>query len=104
MLTTRVGGASRLTQKPLFIVEGHASRNLYRWLWLSADAYTKSAARPASMPSATTTPPTRSGSDLGMGVTAWPGGDVILNYDRVFAKPTGRPDAQAIPMTVRQVW
>ena len=32
------------------------------------------------------------------------GGDVTLNYERVVAKPAGQPDAQAILMTVRQVW
>jgi hypothetical protein len=35
----RVGGATSLTQKPLFLVEGHASRNLIPALWVSADAY-----------------------------------------------------------------
>ena len=32
-------GASELTQKPLFLIEGHASRNITPGLWLSADAY-----------------------------------------------------------------
>jgi hypothetical protein len=41
---------------------------------------------------------------LGMGLTIWAGGDVVLNYDRVVAKPAGQPDAQAILMTARQVW
>src|SRR5271157_1537780 len=59
----RVGGASSLSQNPLFIVEGHASRNLSPALWMSADAYyTTSTARPASMGSASITPPTRYGS------------------------------------------
>ena len=35
----QAGGASRLTQRPLFIVEGHASRNITPRIWLSADAY-----------------------------------------------------------------
>jgi hypothetical protein len=35
----RVAGASSLSQNPLFIVEGHASRNLTTALWVSADAY-----------------------------------------------------------------
>ena len=28
-----------LTQKPLFLIEGHASRNLVPALWMAADAY-----------------------------------------------------------------
>jgi hypothetical protein len=40
----------------------------------------------------------------GMGLRLWPGADVILNYERVVAKPAGQPDAQTIRMTLRQVW
>ena len=29
---------------------------------------------------------------------------MILNYERVVAKPAGQPDAQVIRMTIRQVW
>jgi hypothetical protein len=39
-----------------------------------------------------------------MGLSIWAGRDVILNYERVVAKPAGQPDAQAIRMTVKQVW
>ena len=41
---------------------------------------------------------------LGMGLMVWAGGDIGLNYERVVAKPPGQPDAQAILMTIRQVW
>ncbi len=41
---------------------------------------------------------------LGMGLTVWAGGDIGLNYEHVVAKPAGQPDAQAILMTIRQVW
>jgi hypothetical protein len=37
--TGRAAGASRLTQKPLGLIEGHASRNFTPALWMSADAY-----------------------------------------------------------------
>jgi hypothetical protein len=40
---------------------------------------------------------------VGMGLSVWGGGDVILNYERVVAKPAGQPDAQAIRTTIRQV-
>jgi hypothetical protein len=40
----------------------------------------------------------------GIIVRVWVGGDMILNYERVVAKPAGQPDAQVIRMTIRQVW
>ena len=54
-----VNGARTLSQNPLFRVEEHASRNLTDALWLSADAYCESAARPARTESVRTTWPTR---------------------------------------------
>jgi Putative MetA-pathway of phenol degradation len=100
----RVGGASTLSQDPLFIVEGHASRNLNPALWVSADAYYNIGGETSidgvSQHNAANT--LRLG--LGMGLSVWTGGDVVLNYDRVIAKPARQPDAQAIRMTVRQVW
>jgi len=100
----RVGGASSLSQDPLFIVEGHASRNLTPALWVSADAYYNVGGETSidgiSQHNAAVT--WRLG--LGMGLTICAGGDVIINYERVVAKPAGQPDAQAIRMTIRQVW
>ncbi len=100
----RVGGASSLSQKPLFIMEGHASRNLNRLLWVSADAYYNVGGETSidGVGQHNAADTVRLG--VGMGVTTWPGGDVILNYDRVVAKPAGQPDAQAILMTLRQIW
>ena len=37
-------------------------------------------------------------------LSLWRGGDATLNFDRVVAKPAGQPDAEAIVMTLRQVW
>jgi hypothetical protein len=100
----RVGGASSLTQKPLFITEGHASRNLIPTLWISADAYYQGGGETSidgiGQHNAANT--LRLGA--GGGFTAWAGGDVILNYEHVVAKPTGQPYAQAIRLTLRQVW
>jgi Putative MetA-pathway of phenol degradation len=100
----RVGGASRLTQKPLYIVEGHASRNLLRLLWISADAYYNIGGETSidDLDQRNAANTLRLG--VGMGVTVWRGGDVVLNYDHVVARPAGQPDAQAILMTVRQLW
>jgi hypothetical protein len=100
----RVGGASSLTQKPLFRVEGHASRNLTPVLWVSADTFYNVGGETSidSAAQGNTANTLRLG--VGMGVTAWPGGDIILNYERVVAKPANEPYAQAIRMTIRQVW
>jgi hypothetical protein len=35
----RAAGVSRLTQKPLGLIEGHASHKFAPALWMSADAY-----------------------------------------------------------------
>jgi len=40
----------------------------------------------------------------GMGLSLWSGADLMLNYERVVAKPMGQPDAQTVRMTIRQVW
>jgi hypothetical protein len=100
----RVGGASSLTQKPLFRVEGHASRNLTPVLWVSADAFYNVGGETSIDGAAQGNPADTLRLGVGMGVTAWPGGDIVLNYERVVAKPANEPDAQAIRMTIRQVW
>ena len=100
----RAGGASSLSQDPLFIVEGHASRNLSPALWVSADAYCNIGGETSidGVGQHNAADTLRLG--LGMGLTVWAGGDIGLNYDRVVAKPAGQPDAQAIRVTIRQVW
>jgi hypothetical protein len=90
----RVGGASSLTQKPLFRVEGHASRNLTPVLWVSADAYYNVGGETSIDGAAQGNAADTLRLGVGMGVTAWPGGDIVLNYERVVAKParTGHPN------------
>jgi hypothetical protein len=100
----RVGGASSLTQKPLFLAEGHASRNLIPALWVSADAYYNVGGRTSidSIDQDNAANTFRLGSGLGLNI--WAGGDVVVNYERVVAKPGGQPDAQTVRVTIRQVW
>jgi hypothetical protein len=100
----RVGGASSLTQKPLFRAEGHASRNLTPILWVSADGYYNVGGETSIDGAAQGNAADTLRLGVGMGVTAWRGGDIVLNYERVVAKPANEPDAQAIRMTIRQVW
>ena len=75
----RVGGASSLTQKPLFLAEGHASRNLLPTLWVSADAYYNVGGETSidgvNQDNAANT--LRLGA--GMGLNVWSTGDLILN-------------------------
>jgi hypothetical protein len=100
----RVGGATSLAQKPLFLVDGHASRNLIPALWVSADAYYNVGGETSigGVNQRNAANALRLGA--GMGLRVWAGGDVVLNYERVVVKPAGQPDAQTVRMTVRQVW
>jgi hypothetical protein len=100
----RVGGASRLHQNPLYIVEGHASRNLSRALWVSADAYYSNGGDTSidGVDQHNGANTLRLG--VGLGRSLWRGGDIALNYEHVVAKPAGQPDAQAVLMTIRQFW
>jgi len=85
----RVGGASSLTQKPLFLAEGHASRNLLPALWVSADAYYNVGGETSidgvNQNNAADT--LRLGVGMGLGV--WGGSDIILNYERVVGQTRG---------------
>lgn len=100
----RVGGASRLSQKPLYILEGHASRNIIPALWLSADAYYNigGETRIDDVEQDNRASTLRLG--VGMGLNAWSGGDIIINYDGVVAKPSGQPNGQMVRLTLRQFW
>jgi hypothetical protein len=100
----RVGGAARLQQNPLFIIEGHASRNLSRRLWLSADAYYSNGGETSIDGVGQHNAANTLRLGMGLGVSTWRGGDITLNYEHVVARPAGQPDAQAVLMTVRQFW
>lgn len=98
------GGASRLTQRPLFVVEGHASRNITPRIWLSADAYYNVGGETSidDVPQGNAADTLRLGP--GMGVSLWPGGDMVLNAESVVAKPAREPYARDIRLTLRQFW
>jgi hypothetical protein len=100
----QAGGASCLTQRPLIIVEGHASRNITPRIWLSADAF-------FNIGGDTTIDGIRQGNadhtlrlGAGMGARLWPGGDMVLNAESVVAKPESEPDAWGVRLTLRQFW
>jgi Putative MetA-pathway of phenol degradation len=100
----QAGGASRLTQNPLLIVEGHASRNITPRIWLSADTYYnlggETSIDGARQDNAAHT--LRLGA--GMGAQLWRGGDMVLNAESVVAKPASEPNAWGVRLTLRQFW
>jgi Putative MetA-pathway of phenol degradation len=100
----QTGGASRLTQNPLYIVEGHASRNITPRIWLSADAYYNVGGETNidGVPQGNAADTLRLGG--GMGASLWRGGDMTLNAESVVAKPPGEPNAWAVRLTLRQFW
>jgi hypothetical protein len=100
----QAGNASRLTQRPLAIVEGHVSRNITSRIWLSADAY-------YNVGGETSIDGIRQGNaadtlrlGAGLGARLWRGGDMVLNADSVVAKPESEPNAWGVRLTLRQFW
>ena len=100
----QAGGASRLTQNPLFVVEGHASRNITPRVWLSADAYYNVGGETSidGVPQGDAADTLRLGA--GMGARLWRGGDIVLNAESVVAKPESEPNAWGVRLTLRQFW
>ena len=100
----QAGGASRLTQNPLFVVEGHASRNITPRVWLSADAYYNVGGETSidGVPQGNAADTLRLGA--GMGARLWRGGDIVLNAESVVAKPESEPNAWGVRLTLRQFW
>ncbi len=100
----QVGEANRLTQRPLFILEGHASRNITPRVWLSADAYYDigGETRIDGVPQYNAADTLRLGA--GMGARLWRGADLALNAESVVAKPESEPYAWGVRLTLRQFW
>jgi hypothetical protein len=99
-----VGGASRLTQLPLVVLEGHASRNITSSIWLSADAYYNIGGETSidRVPQGNAADTLRLGA--GMGARLWRGADLVLNAESVVAKPQSEPYAWGVRLTLRQFW
>jgi hypothetical protein len=73
---------STLSQKPLFLIEGHASRSLLPALWVSADAYYNVGGETGINGVNQNNAANMLRLGMGMGLSVWSGGDVILNYRR----------------------
>ena len=102
--TFQAGGASRLTQRPLGILEGHASRNITPHVWLSVDAYYSVGGETSidGVAQGNAADTLRLGA--GMGAQLWRGADLVLNGESVFAKPKSEPFAWGVRLTLRQFW
>jgi hypothetical protein len=100
----RVGGAQMLSQNPIFRVEEHLSHNLTDAFWLSADAYYNVGGETSIDGTGQDNMANTLRVGAGMGLRIWRGADLILNYERVVAKPSGEPYAQTARFTVRQLW
>jgi Putative MetA-pathway of phenol degradation len=99
-----VGGAQTLSQKPLFRLEEHVSRNVTDALWLSADAYYNLGGETSvdAIDQDNMANTLRIGA--GMGLSLWRGADIGLNYERVVAKPASEPYSQTVRLSIRQLW
>jgi hypothetical protein len=100
----RVNGAQTLSQNPVFRMEEHVSRNLTDTLWLSADAYYNVGGETNIDGTDQDNMANTFRIGAGMGLHLWRGADLTVNYERVVAKPSGEPDAQAVRFSIRQLW
>ncbi len=97
-------GTSSLAQKPLYLAELHASRNLIRRLWLSGDAY-------YNVGGETRINETYQGNaantvrlGAGSGLRVWRGGEFVLNYEEIVARPSGQPVSRTYRVKFLQLW
>ncbi|WP_441280019.1 transporter [Bradyrhizobium sp. 63_E2_N1_3] len=99
-----VNGARTLSQKPLLRLEEHLSRNLTDALWLSIDAYYNLGGETSidGLEQDNMANTLRFGA--GMGLRLWQGADLVVNYERVVAKPLSEPYSQTARLTLRQLW
>lgn len=93
-----------LDRDPLFQIEGHASHNLTDKFWASADLYYALGGETqlGRMPQDDDANTLRLG--VGMGVRVPYVGTLMLNYERVVAKPAGQPEGQSFRLTIARVW
>ena len=99
-----VNGAQTLSQKPLLRLEEHVSRNLTDAMWLSIDAYYNLGGETNIDGLEQDNMANTVQLGAGMGLRLWQGGDLVVNYERVVAKPASEPYSQTVRLTLRQLW
>ena len=77
----------------LCCTEEHVSHSLTDALWLSADAYYNVGGETSIDGISQDNMANTLRVGAGMGLRIWRGADLVLNYERVVAKPSGEPDA-----------
>jgi hypothetical protein len=99
-----VNGAQTLSQKPLLRLEEHVSRNFTDALWLSIDAYYNLGGETSIDGLEQDNMANTVQLGAGMGLRLWQGADLMVNYERVVAKPLSEPYSQTVRLTLRQLW
>ena len=99
-----VNGAQTLSQRSILRLEEHISRNVTDGLWLSADAYYNLGGETSidGVEQNNRANTLRIGG--GVGLRLWRGAELVLNYERVVAKPANEPYSQTVRFTLRQLW
>src|SRR6516164_3882978 len=99
-----VNGAQTLSQKPLLRLEEHVSRNLTDALWLSIDAHYNLGGETSIDRLEQDNMANTVQLGAGMGLRLWQGADLVVNYERVVAKPASELYSQTVRLTLRQLW
>lgn len=99
-----VNGAQTLSQKRIFRLEEHVSRNLTDSLWLSADTHYNVGGDTKIDGVGQDNMANTLRVGAGMGLRLWRGADLGLNNELVVAKPVREPDSQTVRFSLRQLW
>ena len=93
-----------LDRNPLLQLEGHASRNLTDSFWLSTDMYYALGGETRQAGAARDDGADTLRLGAGFGIRIPHIGQLMLNYDRVVARPAGQPDGQSVRLTLARLW
>ena len=85
-------------------MEEHVSHNLTDALWLSADAYYNVGGETSIDGTGQDNMANTLRIGGGMGLRLWRGADLVLNYERVMAKPPESRTRKPVRFTIRQLW
>lgn len=96
--------ATETTQAPLFLLEGHASRNVTERLWLSADAYYNVGGETYVSGEGQDDAANTLRLGVGSGLRLWPGAQMMLNWGQVVTAPGNQPEGMNFRLSLAQVW
>jgi hypothetical protein len=93
-----------VSQDPVFLLEGHVSRNVNKRLWLSADAYWDWGGETTRNGIAQDDALNTVRLGVGMGLRTWKGGQLMLNTERAVRENAGQSDTFGVRLSLAQVW